>query len=170
MHGENRVQTEYFLYPKLGAGQMWQEVAEKIKKRGGIIELGAMVDSLVLDNNMLKKISYIKSNGKRVFEEADVVISTMPLSSLFANMTGNVPIYLRTIADGLKYRDCVIMGLCIKWPELSNGAVSIENFPAKNCAPRHEFTLCKASHRRAQNGTARIQWGCGGKYISTASS
>ena len=32
MHGENRVQTEYFLYPKLGAGQMWQEVAEKIKK------------------------------------------------------------------------------------------------------------------------------------------
>ena len=81
MHGENRVQTEYFLYPKLGAGQMWQEVAEKIKKRGGIIELGAMVDSLVLDNNMLKKISYIKSNGKRVFEEADVVISTMPLSS-----------------------------------------------------------------------------------------
>ena len=52
----------------------------------------------------------------------------MPLSSLFANMTGNVPISLRTIADGLKYRDCVIMGLCIKWPELSNGAVSIENF------------------------------------------
>ena len=90
--------------------------------------MGAMVDSLVLDNNMLKKISYIKSNGKRVFEEADVVISTMPLSSLFANMTGNVPISLRTIADGLKYRDCVIMGLCIKWPELSNGAVSIENF------------------------------------------
>ncbi len=129
MHGENRVQTEYFLYPKLGAGQMWQEVAEKIKKRGGIIELGAMVDSLVLDNNMLKKISYIKSNGKRVFEEADVVISTMPLSSLFANMTGSVPISLRMIANGLKYRDCVIMGLCIKWPELSNGAVSIENFP-----------------------------------------
>ena len=53
MHGENRVQTEYFLYPKLGAGQMWQEVAEKIKKRGGIIELGAMVDSLVLYNNII---------------------------------------------------------------------------------------------------------------------
>ena len=108
-----------------------QEVAEKIKKRGGIIELGAMVDSLVLDNNMLKKISYIKSNGKRVFEEADVVISTMPLSSLFANMTGSVPISLRMIANGLKYRDCVIMGLCIKWPELSNGAFSMENFPER---------------------------------------
>ena len=131
MHGENRVQTEYFLYPKLGAGQMWQEVAEKIKKRGGIIELGAMVDSLVLDNNMLKKISYIKSNGKRVFEEADVVISTMPLNTLFANMTGSVPISLRMIANGLKYRDCVIMGLCIKWPELSNGAFSMENIPER---------------------------------------
>ena len=45
---------------------MWQEVAEKIKKRGGIIELGAMVDSLVLDNNMLKKISV--PNGSDCFD------------------------------------------------------------------------------------------------------
>lgn len=129
MQGEKQTPTEYFLYPKLGAGQMWQEVAEAIKDRGGVIEFGVSVDSLVLEGDELKKISYTKSNGRRIFEEADVIISTMPLNSLFANMTGSVPMPLRAIADGLKYRDCVIMGLCIKWPELSNGAVSMENFP-----------------------------------------
>lgn len=40
---------EQFLYPKLGPGQMWEEVVRRVKEMGGEIRTGYTVDRLHTD-------------------------------------------------------------------------------------------------------------------------
>ena len=47
---------EQFIYPKLGAGQVYEEMAEKIKEYGGKIILNAQVKELIVSDNKISKI------------------------------------------------------------------------------------------------------------------
>ena len=72
---QNKIETsliKQFLYPKLGAGQLWEEVAKKIEKKGGEIFLNHRVISL---KTSFGKIIEIKAknelNGKIISNRAD---------------------------------------------------------------------------------------------------
>lgn len=54
-----------------------------------------------------------RCGGQPVVEQADAVISSMPLKDLIAGMNG-VPEVVQTIAKGLPYRDFVTVGLLVK--------------------------------------------------------
>ncbi|MBM4268047.1 MAG: NAD(P)/FAD-dependent oxidoreductase [Deltaproteobacteria bacterium] len=105
---------EQFLYPKLGPGQMWQEVARIVEERGGRIVYG-------------KKAVRVHTQGKRVTavdfrDEAtgdietvagDYVFSTMAIKDLVAGFEADVPADVRRVAGGLIYRDFLTVGLLL---------------------------------------------------------
>ncbi len=109
---------EEFSYPKLGPGQLWETVADKVKEMGGEIMMGCSVKNIVKENNTVTAVSYMQ-NGKMRVAECDRLISTMPVRDLVAGMNG-VPEDVCRIAAGLPYRDFVTVGLLTEKLNIKN--------------------------------------------------
>ena len=102
---------EQFVYPKLGAGQIWEEMAKEIKDLGGGILLKAKVKKLIVEQNKVVQIEY-ESEGRSTIVDVDVCISSMPLKDLIAGLTNEkVPRKIKEIANGLPYRE--FMSVCM---------------------------------------------------------
>ena len=103
---------EEFIYPKLGPGQLGELVAEEIQKKGGRIQHGASVRMIEAAQNKVTGLIYWdKQSGMEKKIEGDIFISSMPLKDLVLGMGKYVPGQIRTIANGLSYRDFVTIGL-----------------------------------------------------------
>ncbi len=102
---------ERFLYPRLGPGQMWEAVAEEIKKKGGKIIFGARVTELSKRDGVISNVLFSINSNKEILE-ADEVISTMPVNELLAALP-KVPQTVIEIGKGLKYRDFITVGILV---------------------------------------------------------
>ncbi|HEU5404215.1 MAG TPA: NAD(P)/FAD-dependent oxidoreductase, partial [Terriglobales bacterium] len=106
---------ERFLYPKLGPGQLWEIVAERVQQLGGTILTEFDVDAIHCDNSRVVSISGRDSSGQRRDFPGDYFFSTMPIQELTNALRGiDVPQHVREISDGLQYRDFVTVGLLVK--------------------------------------------------------
>ena len=106
---------EEFLYPKYGPGQLWETVAEKIKKMGGTIKKNSKVEKINVKNN--KIISVVCHNEVIT---GDIFISSMPLKDLILSLNTKVSNNIKDIATNLPYRDFVTVGLLVKKLNLKN--------------------------------------------------
>jgi protoporphyrinogen oxidase len=102
---------ERFLYPKLGPGQMWEVVAEKLARRGVRLELRTRVTGLVHEGGRVSQVRATGPGGEERAWPAEVVISTMPVRDLVLGLAPEAPASPREIAAGLEYRDFLIVGL-----------------------------------------------------------
>lgn len=123
IRGTKEIETsliEQFWYPKYGPGQLWEEVAHDIEFLGGKIVKGCKVESLHKTGD---KIDYLVCNigDKRARLDADIFISSMPLSELVSGIKGEeVPRDVLATATGLPYRDFVTVGLLVNKLNLKN--------------------------------------------------
>ena len=106
--------VEKFLFPKLGTGQLWEEVARQVVAKGGEILTGYEVDRLHMDGKEVKSIDAIhtESGEKRNFT-GDYFFSTMPIKELIRSVDCEVPGQVKEISEGLVYRDFVEVGLLV---------------------------------------------------------
>ncbi|MFT4979931.1 MAG: protoporphyrinogen oxidase, partial [Myxococcota bacterium] len=106
---------EQFLYPRLGPGQMWETVAERVLAAGGEIRTGWKVIEVIAapDSQQVTGVVARSPSGERVTIEADVVISTMPVQELVRALapTAPAPPAVRAISEGLVYRDFITVGV-----------------------------------------------------------
>jgi protoporphyrinogen oxidase len=103
---------EHFLYPRLGPGQMWETVAQRIRAAGVPLRLSTRVTGLRLDDRRITAVETEEvASGRREWNAAGQVISTMPIRELVAAMQGDVPPRVREVADALEYRDFMTVGL-----------------------------------------------------------
>lgn len=109
-----------FEYPKYGCGQLWEHVGEEFIKLGGQIQYGCTVCGLYNEKNKITQIEYIK-NGIKYCENADIIISSMPLKNLVAALD-NVPKRVMKIAAELQYRDFVTVGVLLNKKEFNQQA------------------------------------------------
>ncbi|MEA2095915.1 MAG: NAD(P)/FAD-dependent oxidoreductase [Candidatus Cloacimonadota bacterium] len=111
---------EQFMYPKFGPGQLWEELARKIKVRGGKIHLDCKVTGLTSNQNKITSVIVkdIESGVSKV-EIADYFFSTMPVKD-FINSMNDVPKNVNEVANGLIYRDFVTVGLLLKKLKIKN--------------------------------------------------
>jgi protoporphyrinogen oxidase len=101
-----------FLYPKLGPGQLWEEVADHVRAKGGEIHFDRRVVGLETAGDRVQAaIVEDAKEGVRTRIGADHFISTMPVKDLVAGMTPRPPPDVAAAADGLQYRDFVTVGL-----------------------------------------------------------
>ncbi len=106
---------EQFLYPKLGPGQLWETVAEKVVERGGEIVTRFAVDRVRVEGSRITAVEgHSELTGERRVIEADHFFSTMPIQELVDSLTADVPPNVKEVARGLQYRDFVTVGLLLK--------------------------------------------------------
>jgi len=110
-----------FLYPKLGAGQMWENVAQLIEARGGIIRLNHKVTGLNRNHNRIAEVEAKNIlTGEKVSQKADYFLSSMPVKELIQSFGQGVPDEVCRVAEGLVYRDMISVGLLFKRLKIKN--------------------------------------------------
>ncbi|MHB0856195.1 MAG: NAD(P)/FAD-dependent oxidoreductase [Anaerolineae bacterium] len=116
---------EEFLYPKLGPGQMWEEVARLVEQGGGQVYRGRTVTGLFHEDGRVTA-AQIRDNasGREYIQRADYVFSSMPVRDLVQALTPAPPIRVREVARGLTYRDFITVGLLLKKLKIKNDTLT----------------------------------------------
>lgn len=108
-----------FLYPKLGPGQLWEEAAREIIRKGGEIILGHRACRLNLQDGKVREITATTPEGGTRTFTGDYVMSSMPIKDLVAAFGEDVtPGRVRDTASALPYRDFITAGLLLRTPGL----------------------------------------------------
>jgi protoporphyrinogen oxidase len=106
-----------FQYPRLGPGQMWETCAERVREMGGEVHLRHRVEAVEIEDGEACGVRVRTTEGiKRV--EADHVISTMPLRTLVRSLDPSPPAEITAGADGLRYRDFLVVALMLEGTDL----------------------------------------------------
>lgn len=120
--GQKNTQTsliEKFLYPKFGPGQLWEEVASKIKEAGGEILTDHKVIELKLEGDHFQGV-VVDDGEQQQMILGDYFFSSMPVKDLIRFMGEGVPGEVQKIAKGLKYRDFITVGLLVRDLKIKN--------------------------------------------------
>lgn len=104
---------DQFIYPKFGPGQLWEEVAKIITDKGGEIFLNHRVIALDVKENSIITSKVRNDSGVEREFKGDYFFSTMAVRDLIGAME-TVPKQVREVAQGLKYRDFITVGLLLK--------------------------------------------------------
>ena len=122
--GQKETETsliEQFLYPKYGPGQLWEEVADRITRKGGIIRLHHQVTEIRHDGEKILEVATKNgSDGGKTRWACDYLISTMPVKDLVQSLQPQAPDAVREVADGLGYRNFITTGLLLKKLKVAN--------------------------------------------------
>jgi len=104
---------EQFLYPKLGPGQLWEVVGERIEAAGGTIHMQHRVVGLERDSTRITAVIAEDSEGVRRRFSGEFVFSTMPIRALFKALSPAPPPAVSEVGAGLLYRDFITVGLLV---------------------------------------------------------
>lgn len=113
-----------FFYPKYGPGQMWEAVAERVVEARGEVRhhrrvVGVHCEPVPCGGGRDGALRVARvtvedtRSGARTTEACDYFVSTMPIRELVAIMDPPAPPAVREVAEGLRYRDFLTVGLLI---------------------------------------------------------
>ena len=104
---------EQFLYPKFGPGQMWEEVARKVRALGGEILTGFSAEELHVEGDRVVRLVARDTEGRMRTFDGDYFFSTMPIKELVRGLRTSVPRAVLEVSDNLQYRDFITVGLLL---------------------------------------------------------
>ncbi|WP_346289924.1 NAD(P)/FAD-dependent oxidoreductase [Sphaerothrix gracilis] len=106
-----------FDYPILGPGMMWERFQERLDQKGSPVHLKTNVTQVKRSG---KRITHIvaEQGGETQEFTGDQFISSMPVSALLKRLDPPPPPEVLAAANGLKYRDFMIVSLVIDQPKL----------------------------------------------------
>jgi len=104
--------TTSFYYPKLGPGQMWENVRSRLAAAGNPVLTGAEVTSITHNGHLITEVAI---NGGEESERFPVsqVISSMPLRELISKLNPPAPSKVLEAALDLRYRDFLTVALIV---------------------------------------------------------
>jgi protoporphyrinogen oxidase len=100
---------EEFRYPRLGPGQMWEEMTRRIERGGGELRLEAAVECLEVERG---EVVAVRAGGERV--EVAAAISSIPLRTVVGVAEPAPPRAVVVAAAGLRYRDFLTVALPVE--------------------------------------------------------
>ena len=117
--GKNDTKTliKEFDYPRLGPGMMWERFTEKIEAAGGEVHMNTKVLGMEREGERITRV-IAERDGNLIQFEAENFISSMPLNKLVQKMNPVLPSHVVEAANGLKYRDFLIVSLIVDAPDL----------------------------------------------------
>ncbi len=107
-----------FQYPRLGPGQMWETCAAKIQQLGGEVLMRHRAVGFERQGDRVTAVNVAGPDGLEQRLEADHVISTMPVRSLIRAFGQAAPDEVRQAAEGLSYRDFLVVALMLDREDL----------------------------------------------------
>jgi len=102
-----------FQYPRLGPGQMWETCTEKIREMGNPVLLQHYAHAIEQAGGRVTAVR-AKTPAGEVRFECEHVINTSAVRSLVRALDPAVPAPVRAAAEGLKYRDFLVVALMLK--------------------------------------------------------
>ncbi len=142
--GDDGLSADAFLYPRLGIGQLWSTVAERLKAAGHPVRLGEEVVAVRHSRGRVIAVALRDGAGRTVDLVGSDFISTMPVAELMAKLSPAPPRVVRVAANALRYRDVVTVNVVLDRAEVFSdqmisihdagvGVARISNF--KNLSP-----------------------------------
>jgi protoporphyrinogen oxidase len=105
---------ERFLYPNLGPGQMWEEVARRVSARGGAIHLRQRVVAIQREADKVVSVDVLDEAAAAVLRvRCDYLLSSMPVKDLIAMLKPDDS-HIAQIAADLPYRSFMTVGLLLR--------------------------------------------------------
>jgi protoporphyrinogen oxidase len=101
-----------FRYPRLGPGQMWETARDRVVEWGGDVLMNHEVAEFEMNDGRISAVIAKGPTGERRIEGAHF-ISTMPIRNLVRALGADVPAPVRSSAEGLKYRDFLVVALMV---------------------------------------------------------
>jgi protoporphyrinogen oxidase len=114
---------ERFLYPKYGPGQLWEEVADRVRHGGGELRFLQAAERLrIVDGRVTEVVIRDVATGQVYAQAADFVISSMAVKDLVAGLEPPAPESVCAVASGLPYRAFIAVGLLVKRMKVGGAA------------------------------------------------
>lgn len=124
---------EKFLYPKLGPGQLWEEVARIIQQKQGKVFHNYDVSAIHHNGEKVLRIEAVNNNtGQTESFEGDYFFSSMPVKELISAMRPKPPENILQIANGLEYRDFITVGLLVEKLAVKDEGASVDGLIKDN--------------------------------------
>ena len=103
---------EEFRYPRLGPGQMWEAMRDRIVEMGGEVRTRTPVESLRFEGDRLAEAV---AGGES--HEVESAISSLPLRTVAGLADPSPPPAVMDAARGLRYRDFLTVALVLDGPD-----------------------------------------------------
>jgi protoporphyrinogen oxidase len=107
---------EEFKYPRLGPGQLWEALAERVEASGIPVELKKRCTAIHHSNWRVERVT-IGTNGHRQEHAVKGVLSSIPISELVLAMDPPAPPEVEAAARRLRYRDLCLVALMTDEPQ-----------------------------------------------------
>jgi protoporphyrinogen oxidase len=104
---------EEFHYPRLGPGQMWEAMRDRVIDWGGEVHTGAPVQEIRLDG---QRVEEVVTEGRR--HRVGQLISSLPLRALGTVVDPPPPAEVVAATAGLRYRDFLTVALVLEGGDL----------------------------------------------------
>jgi protoporphyrinogen oxidase len=101
-----------FRYPRLGPGQMWERMQERVESSGIPVQLNHRALSIRHEHNVVNEIT-VEKDGTLVDVPVDAVLSSIPLSELILRLDPQPPDDIVEAAHRLRYRSLCLVALVI---------------------------------------------------------
>jgi protoporphyrinogen oxidase len=101
-----------FQYPLHGPGMMWERCTEHIEEMGGDVRLETEAVRLSHDGRRVQSVTIRDERGERELP-VEHVVNSMPITHLIRRLDPAPPEPVLRAADGLSYRDFLIVALII---------------------------------------------------------
>jgi len=111
---------EKFFYPKLGPGQLWEEVASRVRAEGGEILTGWTVCGIRTLGDRVTGVMARNVAGEERLFPAQYVFSTMAVKELIQAFDVVPPREVQEVSNGLMYRDFITVGLLLNRLNISD--------------------------------------------------
>jgi protoporphyrinogen oxidase len=104
--------VDHFRYPACGPGEMWENVAGMIEKKGGAVFTGQRVVEINRAHGRVVSVTTQTAEERQTYY-ADHFISTMSLAQLISSMNPSAPAEVLGRARGLRYRDFITVAVIV---------------------------------------------------------
>jgi len=106
-----------FRYPRLGPGEMWEKCQQRVEKMGGRVLLGHRATGIETRDGRAVAVHATTPLGERRIE-GDHFISSIPVRDLVRALTPAPAPEILAAAEGLRYRDFLVVAIVVDRPEL----------------------------------------------------
>lgn len=114
VNNNTRSLIDEFYYPRLGPGMMWEAIQRIVQDSGTTLALNCEVVALERENhNRIKQVIVRDKDGERALS-GDQFISSMAASDLVKFLRPQAPDHVLEAANGLRYRDFLIVVLIVE--------------------------------------------------------
>jgi protoporphyrinogen oxidase len=112
--------VEVFDYPVLGAGQMYEVMAEKLLKENVQLKLDSRVVNFKHNDNTISSIDVVDKTGSTLTITAKHFFNSIPLTHFFKMLNPSEPDHINRAVEALYYRDHITINMLIDGDHLFN--------------------------------------------------